>query len=147
MDIREIADLDVEEYTQLYVSVFNAKPWNENWSLESSFARLDCYRRTPNFIGFSAHDGCEVIGFVLGNVEPYQQGSVFILKEMCVQTNCQRAGVGTKLLEHLHYELKKRKICVINLLTRVGQPAEAFYLKNGYTRSSRVGLYIAKINT
>lgn len=146
MNIREIVETDIREYAALYVSVFNSKPWNESWSDKTALARLDFYRRTPNFIGLSAHDGSELIGFVFGNFEPYQQGSIYLLKEMCVQPNHQRTGVGTKLLKQLHSVLTEHKINLVNLITRADQPAEAFYLKNGYAKTSHMGLYVARLN-
>ncbi|MCB1666400.1 MAG: GNAT family N-acetyltransferase [Pseudomonadales bacterium] len=146
MEITEILDSDVSIYAELYVHVFNSPPWKENWTLPSAIERLDFYRRTPGFIGFCVHERSSLVGFVLGNYEPYQQGKVYLLKEMCIAPERQRSGLGSSLLEKLHSALKERDICLINLITRIGHPAEGFYLKNNYLRVPSMGLYVAKLD-
>ena len=147
MNITEITSSDVEEFASLYASTFNLPPWNENWSVESAASRLICYRNTPNFVGFSARNDNELVGFIFGNYEPYQDESLFLLKEMCVHSNYQRSAIGTQLLNELHLRLSKERISTVNLLTRTGSSAESFYLKNGYYKSQSTRLYVARLST
>ena len=147
MEITEITTKDIEEFAELYTLTFNHPPWSEDWSLESAIARLTCYRNTPNFIGVSAYSPDRLAGFIFGNCEPYQDNALYLLKEMCVHPEHQRSGVGTELLQSLHSILARKDISTVNLLTRSGGTAESFYLKNGYYKSSTMGLYVARFCT
>ncbi len=41
MKIREIAEADLGRISQLYVSVFNNPPWNEDWKYDWAYDRLN----------------------------------------------------------------------------------------------------------
>lgn len=145
LEINEILDSDIHEYGKLYVQVFNSPPWNENWTLTSAIERLDFYRRTPGFIGLCAKQDSELLAFIFGNYEPYQQGRVYLIKEMCVAIQSQQQGIGTSMLQALHSLLLVRDISLVNLITRTGQAAEKFYLKNQYTQALGMGLYVRNL--
>ena len=142
MRVEALKTLDLDPHARLYTTVFNGQPWNENWSVANASQRLNCYRSTPNFIGVEAHEGEALLGFIIGNFEPYQSGQVYVLKEMCVATQVQRKGVGAQMLGKLHAILQDSKIETVNLVTRKDSDAESFYMKHGYAQAQRVGLYI-----
>ena len=142
MRIEALTTFDLEPHAQLYTAVFNGQPWNENWSVTNASQRLNCYRSTPNFIGIEAQEGGNLLGFIIGNFEPYQSGQVYVLKEMCVASQAQRKGVGTQMLSKLHAILQDNNIETVNLVTRKDSDAESFYTKHGYVQTQRVGLYI-----
>ncbi len=142
MDIVKITDIDLDAHAQLYAKVFSGEPWNENWSLHSATERLKCYRDAPNFVGVQASDRDNLFGFAVGNIEPYQSGYIFVLKEMCVLPRVQKQGIGRALLRELDSILQKNKVTAVNLMTRIGSDAEGFYKKHGYTQSNRIGLYV-----
>ena len=132
---------------ELYAVVFNQVPWSENWSFEQAMDRLFFYYETPNFLGICIHDGSNLLGFVLGNYEPYQNEKLYILKEMCVRPEYQGSGIGKQLITYLHDELIRNNVSTVNLITQINGKAESFYLKNGYYKSQRMGLYVARLNT
>lgn len=138
---------DLDDCASLYAEVFNEPPWNENWKAEQAFERLALYHGTPRFLGVCVRHSKELTGFALGNCEPYQSESVFVLKEMCVASDRRGQGIGTLLLQHLHKSLEESGVSIVNLLTRSGSTAEKFYLANGYTKSDRMRLYVAKLRT
>lgn len=138
MIIAEVETRQLNEFSALYVDVFNQPPWNEGWTVEAANERLGCYRETPNFVGISARmNGC-LVGFIFGNFEPYQNECLFLLKEMCVSLACQRTGVGSAMLTRLHQVLESRGVTTVNLLTRIDTSAEQFYLKRGYYKSEKI---------
>ncbi len=55
---------------------------------------------------------------------------------MCVKTEAQRSGVGTKLLGRVHAELEEAGVKRFVLLTAKEAPARTFYEKNGYRPKS-----------
>ena len=145
---KELINSDsLQKCAKLYVSVFNQPPWDESWTEEQAMTRLRFYYDTPNFIGISISTEDKLLGFVLGNYEPYQNESLFLLKEMCVQPQYQGKGIGTELINLLHKELKSRRILTVNLITQVNGEAESFYLKNCYYKTQKMGLYVARFKT
>jgi len=125
--------------------VFNQAPWSEDWRFENAHDRLLCYIDAPYFTGLSAFHNKELIGCIFGNLEPYQESSHFLLKEMCVKKQNQRTGVGKKLINELHMLLKSRKVNSVTVLTKKGIPAEKFYRSSGYHLSEAMGLYFKDI--
>lgn len=64
---------------------------------------------------------------------------------MCVSANVQRQGVGTKILTHLHGELRARGFNRVYLLTARQSAAEAFYTSNGYRPAARTAVFVMKL--
>ena len=147
MSISGITVENLEACAELFVEVFNQPPWSESWTISQAIERLQFYFDTPNFIGACFYEGEELLGFVLGNYEPYQSENLYILKEMCVSLESQGKGVGSSLVKHIHALLKTKGISTVNLITKVDGLAERFYLKNGYYKSHKMGLYVARFNT
>jgi aminoglycoside 6'-N-acetyltransferase I len=122
----------LEQCIELYINVFNSKPWNETWTYETAKERLTDLLHTPKFLGFLIYDNGNLIGFIAGNSKKSYTGLTFYLAELCISNQIQGKGYGSKLLLCLEDELKKRGIQNLYLLTANGGGAEAFYLKNDY---------------
>ena len=128
--------------SNLYVEVFNDSPWNESWSFETASKRLeDCYA-TPGFHGIVAIEENKVSGFALGFSEVSYTGQHFYLKEMCVQSNKQRSGIGTKIVDVLYRALADKDISMIYLLTMRDSSAADFYQKCGFSYSSKMSMML-----
>jgi len=124
----------LEECAHLFISTFNAEPWNENWTLQTAKKKLAWSIGVPGFVGFvSLHDG--VVGFAAGYCQQEDKGEVFYLSILCVGPDVQGTGVGSRLSGHLEEELAKDGVNKVYLITHKGTPAEAFYRKNGYRAS------------
>jgi GNAT superfamily N-acetyltransferase len=145
MKIIEINKDDIAKHAKLFIEVFRNPPWSESWEEEIAYNRLLCYQNTPNFIGLSAIEDDKLIGFIFGNIEPFQKTSHYVLKEMCVKEENQRMGVGKELIQKLHEVLRLHDVGSSILLTQRETPAEIFYSNNGYKLSSTMGLYIKEI--
>lgn len=131
--------------SNLFVEVFNGSPWHESWSFETASKRLgNCYS-TPGFYGIVAIEENKVSGFALGFAEFSYEGQYFYLKEMCVQPNKQRSGIGTKIVDALYRGLDDKDISMIYLLTMRDSSAADFYQKCGFSYSSKMSMML--INT
>ncbi len=122
----------LEECIELYINVFNCRPWDETWTYQTANERLSDLMHTPKFLGFLLYENDTLIGFIAGNSKKTYTGLTFYLAEFCINNQIQGKGYGSKLLLYLEEELKKRDIQSIYLLTATGGLAEAFYLKNNY---------------
>lgn len=68
--IRMLTPADLEQASKVFTSVFNAAPWNEPWSLQTSYKRLLDISMTPGYIGIGYfHSNGQMIGFLAGNEE------------------------------------------------------------------------------
>lgn len=120
------------ECAKLYVEVFNAEPWNDNWMKETAFKRLSDIFNSANFEGIFYEEDGEIKGAIFGNLEQYFDGMHYYLKEMFVSNELQGKGIGTKMLKILEDRLKDNGVNTIILFTSKGNKTSKFYLKNGF---------------
>lgn len=146
MKIRQIQNQDIESCAKLFSTVFSDSPWKESWSQEAAFQRLAHFYESKGFEGVVA-EGDGIVGFALGNVEPFYFGDIFYLREMCVCTNLQKAGCGQKILAALEGHLASKGVHSIYLTTEKQIPAAAFYQKNGFNFKEVMGFYAKRIGS
>ncbi len=130
--IRKLTIKDLKPAAKLFARVFNEEPWNEPWTLQSSYKRLMDISLTPGYlgIGYFEDENGPLLGFIVGNEEQWINNKYFYLNEICVDTNAQISGIGTSLLEFLKVQLKQQAVAQIYLSTEKGhrKPA-AFFQK------------------
>ena len=64
----------LEKASEVYAECFNGPPWFDGWTHDTAKARLSTLLDYPNSIGVVAIHSERVIGFVLGNCEPWSDG-------------------------------------------------------------------------
>jgi aminoglycoside 6'-N-acetyltransferase I len=133
MLIHAVQKSDLPELARLYVSVFNAPPWNEGWSIDTAQERIRRIVTSPSAVGVLARDGDVLVSFALGTLEQWTNCEHFHLREMCTASDQQRRGIGGAILDALFRELVARSVEVIFLETRPGSNASAFYRKQGFS--------------
>jgi len=136
------ADL-LDAAARVFVSVFNAPPWNDSWSEASARARLQDVVRTPGFVGVALQQGLDLCGFAIGHTEQWFTGRHFLLQEMCVRTHLQGQGIGSKLIGAL--ETRLDDVDQVYLLTDRHGPAHRFYERCGFRSARRQGVMIKRI--
>ena len=127
-----IKDKDLIECAKLYVEVFNAEPWNDNWTKETAFKRLNDIFISANFEGIVYIEDGEIKGAIFGNHEQYFDGMHYYLKEMFVSNELQGKGIGSKMLKIFEERLLESGVSTIVLFTSKGNKTSKFYLKNGF---------------
>ena len=137
-NINQLELTELGSCADLYVSVFNQEPWNDEWTIEMAQTRLTEMLNTPGSLGYTANSEVEVIGFVLGYREQWYSGKHFYLAEMCVAPQLQRSGVGSTLLDHLVRELREDTTEQINLFTMRDTHASSFYTKYGFRKNTQM---------
>lgn len=133
--IRELDATDLPEATRLYVRVFNAPPWNDQWTETTAGTRLRQTLQTPGALGLGIRDADRIIGVAIGYEEQWYSGVHFSLKELFVDPDRQGSGIGTRLMHRLVETLQSRGVERIYLLTAHDTPAASFYGKLGFRRS------------
>ena len=138
-ELKRLNSTNIEEATKLYIDVFNGEPWYDGWELEDARERLEDIFNNPNFIGNGIYDDKEeLIGFLLGYTEKWLSSNNFYLNEMCVKTDLQSKGIGSKLLKEFENICEEKKISRIYLLTAREGQAEAFYKKSNFYVSPKM---------
>ena len=143
MEFKQYIAQDLEKCTTTFINVFNAEPWNDEWTVENATRYLMDFTNTPGFFGLLAWEHEEIIGFIFGVRRAWWSGDEFFIHEMCVTPNQQHSGIGTALLNELIQTLQPDTIQNITLLTDRSIPAEAFYKKNGFEEIERI-LFMSK---
>ncbi|MGE7603351.1 GNAT family N-acetyltransferase [Peribacillus sp. NPDC097675] len=133
--MQRLTEKDLEEAANLFTCVFCSSPWNEPWSVKTSYKRLSDISLTPGYIGIGYFDSTDTLtGFLVGNVEQWADGKSFYIHEICVLGTIQQKGIGTHLLTCLTNILTEKKVDSVYLSTERGQgKPELFFSKNGFT--------------
>lgn len=140
MTINELTEKDIRACAQVFVEIFNDEPWNDQWTFERALTYITEFFQTPNFQGYLAMDGDDIIGFIYGVKRSWWSGDEFFIHEMGVKPAYHGQEIGYTLLDHLSKELDD-KVAYLSLLTDRGMPAEAFYQKNGFEEIERLVFY------
>lgn len=138
MTFADMEMADIKEYAELFVSVFNAPPWNDGWTNLTARMRIGELLNTGNCVGKAAYENGQLIGIILGQKEHSYDGVHFQIQEFCVRTENQRSGCGTRLLAALKDELNALGVVNIYLITQSGESTESYFQKRGFTTSGQM---------
>ena len=131
--LKKLGPDDREEIKSVFVSVFTAEPWCDDWSDE---AQLDLYIQDLIGQGYSLtyglYDADELIGISLGYIKHWYSGTEYYLDELCVARHLQGKGIGSRFLEAVEAWLSENGIRQIFLQTEHNVPAYQFYLNHGF---------------
>ncbi len=122
----------LDKCADILVEAYNSDPWNDNWTKEKALEKLTCFYNSPKFIGWTAYKDNQLLGCVVGNIEPYYTGDYYYLKEMFVSVQSQKKGVGAQLMQAVKDYLKTIDIKTIILFTGKDYFPFNFYLKSGF---------------
>ena len=132
MEIRPINSNDLDVLSDVFVSVFNAAPWNENWEKPWVLERLDILFHSYKFCGFLAVEKNQVIGAVFSRLGSYMGELELEIVEMYVAATDQRRGVGAALIRAISdYAITNTISCLV-LQTDKNTFAKDFYLGLGF---------------
>lgn len=126
--------------SELFIEVFNTKPWNDKWTSETASKRLNDIFIAPNFEGVLYIENDEIKGAIFGNYEQYYDGIHYNLKELFISNEIQGRGVGRKLIAKLEGRLREVGVTAIILLTSKGNGTSDFYLKNNFSELSEMAI-------
>ena len=140
---RVLDSTELGEAAVLYRTVFESKPWNENWSdKEKLSAYIGDIAGMENALNFGLFTEGRLIAAALGSVRHWWEGTDYILEELFVAPDMQSGGIGTRFMKMIEDELRKRSIAGIYLQTDNDKPAYSFYRKNNYDEmTARVSFF------
>jgi aminoglycoside 6'-N-acetyltransferase I len=90
----------LDECAHLFMTAFNAEPWNDEYTLDTAKKQLAWHLEVPGCEGLvSVNDG--IVAFAIGYREPTDVRDVFHLSIFCVRPDVQRTRVGSRLMHTL----------------------------------------------
>lgn len=133
MQIKELSPSEVEKAARLFIDVFAADPWCEEWLEADAQRRIAELMATPAAIALAASADNHILGFAIGAVEQQSKGRCLIIREFCVSSAERRKGLGKRLLTAIEEHCRDQGIELIGLSTQKGAPAFMFYEDQGYS--------------
>ena len=131
--IEELNLQDIEKIKLLFKSIFQAPPWNDDWSDEQQLHNyIYDLIGNPNSLTFAFYSNNELIGVSLGSIRHWYTGTQYLIDEFCISTKMQGHGFGTSFLKKIEESLVQKGIKNIFLQTNRNLPAFMFYKKNGF---------------
>lgn len=136
MGIFEIRELDEKDFfvmKEFFRDVFTREPWCDDWSDDE---QLSAYIRDIagcfNSISFGFFEDGEMVALCIGKKHHWWGGTEYFIEELCVRSDLQGRGVGTRFMAEIEREILKRGMKQIYLQTERGKPAVGFYEKLGF---------------
>ena len=106
---------DIDQLAKTMSLAYSEEPWNENWSEERAVRRVRAILGNYRALGLAAVDNEQIVGGLLGYVDPYAEEDFFFVSELFVIPEQKGQGIGRRLLTELETALKERDINVVQL--------------------------------
>jgi len=139
MELRIIAGGDVPALADAMSRAYSEAPWNEEWTPEQAQRRVKAVLCGYEAMGLAAVEKGEIIGGLLGFVDPYADEDMFFVSELFVVPEWKRRGVGRGLLAAAEPILREKGVACIQLISI--RDNEEFYAKAGLGKDSVSVLY------
>lgn len=133
LDFRQIGQSEIAEIKALFLSVFTAQPWNDDWSDGKQLdLYLDDLTGHRNSLTFGLYEDGRLIALSMGHIRHWYSGTEYFIDELCVRTERQHCGVGTHFVREIERAIRAMGVVHLFLLTEKTVPAYDFYRKNGF---------------
>lgn len=132
MEIKKLEKKDIHECALELMQAFKGEPWNEDWTYEQAYLRIEQIMANPFARGYIICDQDKVVAMSCGRIMTYLDSQEFWIDEFSVDPSYQGQHLGQKLMDHIKEEMKKEEIESLVLITCRHFPCESFYKKQGY---------------
>ncbi len=131
---RKMTPADFPACANELIAAFREEPWNEIWTYEQAFDRIDEIMSARVSRGYVCMNDEKCVSMLCGRIMTYQAQKLFYIDEFSVHPAYQRQGIGSRMLAFLREELQiePQPISHISLITERGFPSVSFYEKNGF---------------
>ena len=125
---------DIPNCAHTLMKAFREPPWNEQWTYEQAFTRIDEIMSARVSRGYVIYDGDTVVSMLSGRIMTYLGFKELWVDEFSVHPDYQRRGIGTQMMQYVREQLRQEpeKISYIVLNTEKGYPSVKFYEANGF---------------
>ena len=141
--IRPGDEQDLNGMAALFVRVFGAPPYQEDWEFAVARRYLADLLESSTRLAYvvPGPDGTTA-GFLLGACHGIVRAVVY---EIAVDQRFRRRGIGSALLDRFVEDAAARSVRAVELLARRDLPAFRFYRRRGFRLPRRVTLLIRSL--
>ena len=131
MTIRTMAEKDIESVIPLYIEYYNGVEGGE-WTPETTYKRIHQVWSHEDSLCLIMENSSDVIGFVMGHFEQYDDISAYDLVEIVIAHEYQGKGIGSQLMSAVEAKVKELGGAMIQLQAVNDDMHHKFYGKLGY---------------
>ena len=130
---RKMPPSDFPACTEELIAAFHEGPWNEVWTPEQAFTRIDEIVSARVSRGYVCMDDGKCISMLCGRIMTYQDKKQFWIDEFSVHPDWRRQGISSRMLAFLRAQPQEESqtIHYMAMNTERGFPSVSFYEKNG----------------
>ena len=132
LEYRTMKTEDYEACARELMLAFHGEPWNETWTYEQAWTRIDEMMSARVSRGYVIYDGDEVVSMLCGRIMTYLDWKELFIDEFSVSPTYQRQGIGSKMLDYVRSEMAKENIKYLVLNTEKGYSSQRFYEAYGF---------------
>ncbi len=134
MKIRLCKKKELENCSKILVDEYIKEPYNEKWTDETAFKRLEEIFINNKKICLVAEEDNKIIGFVFGRIHQWWDGLRVFAEEIVVLKKYQKQGIGKKLWDEFEKQLKKLDVKYV--WGQIDESTLNFHKKNGLNKSN-----------
>ena len=122
MEFRRMTPEDIPACARTLMAALAPAPWNEHWTYEQAFTRIDEIMSGRVSRGYVAVEGDTIVSMLSGRIMTYLAFKELWVDEFSVHPDYQRQGVGSRMMTFVRAQLREEpeKISYIVLNTERG---------------------------
>lgn len=128
---RAMTEADIEKVIPFFIDHYNNYE-DGAWTRETTYKRIHQVWSREDALCFILEKGEEVLGFVMGYFEQYDDIKAYDLVEIVIAHQYQNQGIGTELMLEVEKRVKKAGGAMIQLQAVNDEMHEKFYGKLQY---------------
>ena len=139
LSLRVMTEADIDAVVPLFIE-HNNKYEDCQYTYEKAYKRIHQVWNREDSLCMVLTGEEQILGFVTGFFEQYDDLTVYDLWEIMVSHHRQGQGLGTKFMEMIEDEVKQRGASMIQLISVNDEMHHHFYGKLGYGNCSNLVL-------